>query len=123
LLKAATLVRSLVDMIALQLALPDFYTARREVGPYSAFYAYGVVEDVGFQFGFTKNGHPDWEAMNNALGTSKEKWSQLTRAGTIARHLNNKALGELEVLDRSELLGLAREALEISLEKIGVRHS
>ncbi len=71
--KAAAFRRILSNTAALQLAFADFYTARREVGPYSAFYAYRVLEDVGFHFG-SKGVHPDWDEMNRALGTSKEKW-------------------------------------------------
>jgi hypothetical protein len=116
--KAAALVRSLTNVVALQLAYADFYTARRQVGPYSAFYAYRVLEDVGFHFGVTQDGHPNWNAMNSALGTSKEKWDPLTKAGTIARHLNSKALEELATMDRGEQLRLAHEALELALAKI-----
>jgi hypothetical protein len=105
--------------MALRLTLGDFYTARREVGPYSAFYAYRVLEDVGFHFGVTKDDHPDWKSMNRELGTSKEKWDPLIKAGTIARHLNDRALQKLERMDRNALLRLAREAVELILDKIG----
>ena len=117
--KAASLVRSLRNIMALRLALGDFYTARREVGPYSAFYAYRVLEDVGFHFGVTKDDHPDWKSMNRELGTSKEKWDPLIKAGTIARHLNDRALQKLERMDRNAFLRLAREAVELILDKIG----
>jgi hypothetical protein len=70
---AAALTGALRELPALQFALGDFYTARREVGPYSAFYAFRVLEDVGFHFGVTKNDKPDWDTMNAALGTSKAK--------------------------------------------------
>jgi hypothetical protein len=64
-----------------QFALGDFYIARREVGPYSAFYAFRALEDVGFHFGVMKNDKPDWDVMNAALGTSKAKWGPLTKGG------------------------------------------
>src|SRR5581483_11126436 len=51
--RAAALVRQLHSRPALQLALGDFYAARREPGPYSPFYAFRVLEDVGFHFGTT----------------------------------------------------------------------
>ena len=51
---AAALVRKVQPFPALQLALGDLYTARREIGPYSSFYAFRVLEDVGFHFGVTK---------------------------------------------------------------------
>jgi hypothetical protein len=116
---AATLARALHKYPALQLALADFYSARREVGPYSAFYAFRVLEDVGFHFG-TKNEKPDWDAMNAALGTSKTKWQPLTQAGTWARHLSHQGLPKVETNDRADLLKLAHEAIELVLKKIGV---
>jgi hypothetical protein len=50
---AAALVRQVQPFPAVQLALGDFYTSRREIGPYSSFYAFRVLEDVGFHFGVT----------------------------------------------------------------------
>jgi len=120
---AAALRRALRELPALQFALGDFYTARREVGPYSAFYAFRMLEDVGFHFGVTKNDKPDWDAMNAALGTSKAKWDPLTEAGTCARHLSDRKLPKLETMDRAALLRLAHEAVELTLNKIGVGKS
>jgi hypothetical protein len=120
---AAALTRVLRELPALQLALGDFYTARREGGPYSAFYAFRVLEDVGFHFGVTKNDKPDWDAMNAALGASKAKWDPLTEAGTSARHLTDRNLPKLETMDRPGLLRLAHEAVELTLNKIGVGKS
>ena len=94
--------------------------ARREVGPYSAFYAYRVLEDIGSHFGLTKDEKPDGNAMNDALGTTEVKWKPLAKAGTIARHLNHQTLPQLEAMDRGDLLWLAREAVELALNKIGV---
>jgi hypothetical protein len=111
------------ELPTLQFALGDFYTARREVGPYSAFYAFRVLEDVGFHFGVTKNDKPDWDAMNAALGTSKAKWDPLTEAGTGARHLSGRKLTMLETIDRATLLCLAHEAVKLTLNKIGVGKS
>jgi len=112
--EAGNLVRSLVDSVALQLALADFYTARREVGPYGAFYAYRVLEDVGLHFGSTKGGHPDWDKMNSALGTSETKWDLLKNAGTLARHLG----GLSKPVERGALVALAREAITLVVGKI-----
>ena len=120
---AASLTRALRDLPALQFALGDFYTARREIGPYSAFYAFRVLEDIGFHFGVTKNDKPDWDAMNAALGTSKVKWDPLTEAGTGARHLSGRKLTMLESIDRATLLCLAHEAVQLTLNKIGVGKS
>jgi hypothetical protein len=105
--EAAALTRALYDLPALQLALGDFHTARREVGPYSAFYAFRVLEDVGFHFGATKNDKPAWNGMNAALGTSKAKWDPLTDAGTWTRHLSDRSRPKLETIDRAALLRLA----------------
>jgi hypothetical protein len=113
---AAVLTCALHEFPALQFALGDFYTARREVGPYSAFYAFRVFENVGFHFG-TKNDKPDWDTMNAALGTVKAKWDPLTKAGTWARHLSNRKLPELENIDRAGLLSLAHEAVKLTLER------
>jgi hypothetical protein len=120
---AAALARALGDVPALQLALGDFYTARREVGPYSAFYAFRVLEDVGFHFGAAKNDKPDWNAMNAAFGMSKAKWDPLTVAGTWARHLSDRRRPKLETIDRAALLRLAHEAVDLALNKIGVAKS
>ena len=59
LIHSAQLTKALYGTPALQLALADFYTARREVGPYSAFFAFRALEDVGFYFGATKDDKPD----------------------------------------------------------------
>ena len=120
---AAALTCALRELPALQLAFGDFYTARREVGPYSVFYAFRVLEDVGFHFGATKNDKPDWDAMNAALGTAKAKWDPLTKAGTWARHLSDQGLPKFETIDRAGLLRLAHEAVELTLNKIGVGKS
>ena len=66
---------------------------------------------------------PDWDAMNAALGTSKAKWDPLTEAGTSARHLTDRNLPKLETMDRAGLLRLAHEAVELTLNKIGVGKS
>ena len=81
-----------------------------------------MPEDVGFHCG-TKNDKPDWDAMNAALGTVKAKWTPLTEAGTWARHLSNRKLPRLEAIDRACLLRLAHEAVELTLNKIGVGRS
>lgn len=120
LLRAAGLTRSLQRFASLQLALTDFHTARREVGPYSAFYAYRVLEDIGYQFGATKDDKPDWNAMNQALGTNEAKWKLLTRAGTWARHLNDQNQAKLAGSSREDLLGLAHEAISLALVYVGV---
>jgi hypothetical protein len=118
--KAAALVQALQKFPALQLAFGDFYTARREAGLYSAFYAFRVLEDVGFHFGVTKDDKPNWDTMNAALGTSKSKWQPLTDAGTWNRHLSERSLTKLETIDQAGLLRLAHEAVELTLKKIGL---
>lgn len=64
--------RRLRHDIPLGLALADFHAARRELGPYYAFFAFRVLKDIGFRFG-DKDGAPDWPAMNKALGTILQK--------------------------------------------------
>ena len=78
---AAALLRQVQPFPALQLALGDFYTARREIGPYSAFYAFRVLEDVGFHFGVTKQGKPGWNAMNAKLGTTESEMEATDERG------------------------------------------
>lgn len=114
---AAALADALHQVATLQLALADFYTARRELGPYSAFYAFRVLEDIGFHFGVTKDDKPDWDAMNTALGTVKTKWDPLTEAGKLARHLSERKLPKLVADNRNQLLGLAHEALAVALKQ------
>ncbi len=116
--RATALVRQLHAHSELQLALADFHTARRELGPYSAFYAFRVLEDVGFHFGTAKQGKPDWAAMNASLGTTEEKWKVLTDAGTKARHLSTKGLATMETVDPEQPITLAREALERALRTL-----
>lgn len=88
LLKAVELTKAVLDHPALRFAIADFYAARRELGPYLGFYAFRVLEDVGFHFGVTKDDKPDWDKMNAAIGAAKNKWHPLTKAGTSARHLS-----------------------------------
>jgi hypothetical protein len=122
--RAADLVRALVGMphasIPLQMALGDFHGARRERGPYAAFYAFRVLEDVGFSFGATNQDKPDWVAMNTALNTDEGRWRLLTEAGTAARHLSEKKLVTPPAASRQELLALAHEALTLALKHRGI---
>jgi len=118
--RAAQLTYALGGFPSLKFAIADFYTARREVGPYSAFYAYRVLEDIRNHFGHGKDDKADWNRMNAALGTTKDKWSQLTEAGTLARHLGDDGLRKLETMDRAALMGLAHEAMNLCLTKIGI---
>lgn len=113
-LRAANLVGQLGEDISLRFALADFHVARRELGPYSAFYAYRVLEDVGFTFGITKDDKPDWDAMNKAFGTNKDKWQLLIESGTWARHLSEQSLAKLAGADRQQLLNLSHAALTLS---------
>jgi hypothetical protein len=115
---AAALVRQVQPFPALQLALGDLYTARREIGPYSAFYAFRVLEDVGFHFGVTNQDKPDWKAMNAKLGTTEAKWKPLTSAGTAARHLSVQKLSNLQTINVREFLDLARESVELALRTL-----
>lgn len=121
---AADLVRVLVLLahgsVPLQMALADFHVALRERGPYSAFYAFRVLEDIGFSFGATKQDKPDWAAMNKALNTDEKKWRPLTGAGTSARHLSEKKLTNLAAGSRQDLLALAHEALKLAFKHFGI---
>jgi len=117
---AAALTRSLINSVPLQLAVADFHVARRELGPYSAFYAFRVLEDVGFQFGATKQDKPDSGAMNQALKTNEEKWRPLTEAGTAARHLSEQKLQRPMGTSRDQLLALAHEALTLVFAHLGL---
>jgi len=66
-------------------AFADFRVARRQTGSYAAFYAFRTLEHVGYTFGVDRKGGPDWDVMNAALGTSKDYWRPLTKAGEAAR--------------------------------------
>ncbi len=116
LLKAAELTRSVLDHPALSFAIGDFYAARREIGPYSSFYAFRVLEDVGFHFGTTKEGRPDWDKMNAVLGTTKDDWRELTDAGTWARHLSKENTQKIKAIDLGKMLSLAHKALRLVLK-------
>lgn len=119
---AASIVAHTVSHIQLQLALADFHAARREGGVYSFFYAYRVLEDVGYHFGATKDDHPDWNAMNKALKTNKPKWKPLTDAGTAARHLSQQKIQKLPVHNSGQLLALAHEAITLFLAHLGITY-
>lgn len=109
----------LVPMIDLEpplgAAFADFRVARRQTGNYVAFFAFRALEDVAYTFGTTKEGKPDWNAMNSELGTTKQHWSQLTVAGEQARHNPARPLHPNE---RDVLLGLAKDALDRKLALI-----
>jgi hypothetical protein len=98
-------------------ALADFRAARQQTGSYVAFFAYRVLEDVGYTFG-TKDDKPNWVAMNSALGTTERHWGRLTEAGTAARH--NPA-GAIDSRDREELLAVAKDALDKKLALLAQR--
>lgn len=117
---ATQLTRALVGSVPLQLAVADFHVARRELGPYSAFYAFRVLEDIGFHFGATEQDKPDWGAMNNALSTTEGKWRLLTEAGTSARHLSVQKFHSQPSASRHELLALSHEALTLVFAHMGV---
>src|SRR5947209_14455431 len=79
--EGAQLIPRTFPTIGLGSALSDFRQARRNLGPYSAFYAYRVLEDIGYGFG-TVSDHPNWDAMNDAFGTTREHWNLLIETGT-----------------------------------------
>ncbi len=108
---AATIIRDAGSNPSVYLALADFHAAHREAGLYGAFYAFRVLEDVGYMFGVAKNDKPDWDAMNRAFGTKEADWKRLTDAGTRARHMQPGALATLTAIERAELLNLAHDAL------------
>jgi hypothetical protein len=96
---------------ALMLALGDFRSARREPGPYYAFHAFRVLENIRDAFPGEERAER-WDAMNVALGTTKETWAELTDASTRSRHLQPRDmvwLGDPERHDR--LLSQARDVL------------
>jgi hypothetical protein len=103
----------------MQLALSDFHAARHETGPYYAFYAYRVLEDVGYLFG-AKDDHPNWDAMNAALNTCKQKWETLTDAGTAARHLDEGKFQQSKGATRQDLIALSHEALTLAFAHFGI---
>jgi hypothetical protein len=118
--RAASMVHQILQFFQLGLALADFHAARRETGSYGFFYAYRVLEDVGYHFGATKGDHPDWDAMNKALKTSKQKWDPLIKAGTSARHLSQEKLKQLVQADPGRLLALAHEAITLFIEHLRI---
>lgn len=118
LLEAAVLARSVSKHPSIQFAIGDFYSARREVGPYSSFYAFRVLEDVGFHFGTRTGDKPDWDAMNKALGKSKDHWRLLTDAGTWSRHLNEENMQKLRNVGSDRTLPLAHQALDLAVKRI-----
>lgn len=105
---------------ALFMALSDFHAASREAGPYAAFYAVRVLEDVGFAFGAVEGERPDWTSMNAALGTIRLEWKPLTDAGTRARHMNEEKLAAPS-LSKADALQLAHRALTLLLQYAKVR--
>jgi hypothetical protein len=118
LLRAAELSLALQNSMPLQLALADFHAARRRPGPYQAFYAFRVLEDVGFMFG-TKKGFADWGAMNKAFKTTEKKWAPLTKAGKWARHLSPENLRKLAQTNQKQMLSLSHKALTLALAHRG----
>jgi hypothetical protein len=111
--------RTLAGYRSLQLGFADFRAARREVGPYSAFYAYRVLEDIGIHFGATKEEKPDWPAMNAALVTDRGHWQTLIDAGIGACHLKASKLPTAVASDPGSRLRLARKAVERTMKRTG----
>jgi hypothetical protein len=113
---AAELVRKIggsgTMSMPLYMALADFHAARMETGPYAVFFAFRVLEDVGYAFGSVANDKPNWDAMNAAIGTTKAEWDKLTQAGIWARHLNDSKLISGAPLSKSEALQLAHTCLK-----------
>jgi len=108
---AAALVRAWGNDPALALALSDFRAARREPGPYYAFHAFRVLEDIRDAFP-GKKGAQRWDAMNAALGTTADTWSELTDASTRARHLHPANIAWLSDPSRhGRLMSQTRDAL------------
>ena len=109
--EAAALVNTWPDVPALMLALSDFRAARREPGPYYAFHAFRVLEDIRDAFPGAKR-HQRWAAMNAALGTTEATWSEQTEASEKARHLNPADMLWLMDPERhARVLSSARDAL------------
>jgi len=113
--QAAATLRAFASNAALYLAMADFHAARREPGPYSAFFAFRALEDVGHMFGLERD-KPNWNAMNAAFGTSEETWKRLTEAGTEARHLKSGATGPSS--DRSVLLSTSHKAVSLAINHL-----
>ncbi|MEE9133844.1 MAG: hypothetical protein V3U13_09805, partial [Gemmatimonadota bacterium] len=78
---------------------------------------------IGFAFGTTNDGHPNWNKMNAALDTSREKWEGLTSWGTWARHLDPATAGRFSRPERAAVLDLARDAIGLfiaHLRRVGL---
>jgi hypothetical protein len=118
---AASLVSRTLSTAGLGAAFSDFRSARRNLGPYSAFYAYRVLEDIAYSFSKAKDGKPGWEEMNDTFGTTKNHWKFLTDAGTQARHFDpdpQQARAFKLISGRVAYLNLAKEALDRWLKSL-----
>jgi hypothetical protein len=102
------------------LGLSDFHSARKETGPYSAFYAFRVLEDVAYAFGANAADKPEWATMNRAFGTTEDEWKPLTAAGTWARHLSEAKLEGPSPPNKDDALQLSHRALKLLLKHLGV---
>ena len=94
-------------------ALADFRIARKELGIYSAFYSFRVLEDVAYAFGSRGATRPAWKRMNEALGTSELDWKPLTGAGVEARHLRPELSRGITDAKRQKLLDLAKRCIDL----------
>lgn len=111
--EATKLVSHTLNTAGLGAALSDFRTARRDIGPYSAFYAFRALEDIGYSFGKSGDDKPNWEAMNDAFGTNEDYWKPLTDAGEQARHLEPNSQITLKLIqNRTNILNLSKDALK-----------
>lgn len=117
---AATLVHTAHADVSVNLALADFQSARRDLSPYFAFFAYRALEDIAYRFGVVGGDKPDWDAMNQGLGTSKQHWQALTTVGTAARHLNPADVATITALKRNDVLDVAHDALTRLLRHLGM---
>jgi len=60
-------------------------SSNRGLSPLFAFFAYRALEDIAYRFGVVGGDKPDWDAMNQALGTSKQHWRCACRPNVNAR--------------------------------------
>lgn len=120
--KAAKLVPYTINLPTLGLALSDFRNARTQIGPYYAFYAYRVLEDIANSFGRVatrKKGEdrPNFEEMNKAFGTTEEDWVEFTNAGIDSRHLQPTMEKLMALLSmREELIKTAKHIIDLFIK-------
>ncbi len=114
------------NVAPVRLAFRDFLFGAGQLGDDAFLYAYRAVENVRRSLGpdaVEASGRttPDWNAMHQALGTSRAQLSDLTDAATCVRHGSEHDSGIVNARsNRKQVLALADDVMKRFLRHEGI---